>query len=323
MQELFLNPSLCASRLINDCSSQFSSNQELSKCWSSKVPIYMIDATWKLNQWEEIDSIANAFPSFVGVPNSEFIKQEQDHTLPSEPKKKSLGVFGPDTGLFVPNIGLALLSLMNKEALFVFQSKLNDIRSSVLGQLKAAMLANQQSAYQRAYANSIIPLHFIHDVHQFSQTIYEKLVQINATTSEDVFQCFEKLKAGWEARNRFVPLVASDHSSSLIQILDIQRALVKILQQHSMQISPINSDLYAVELFRYWAKGLATEIKCGHLDRAYANMLEATQIMMKKLPNDKHLFETLDQEERANFVLDTAKVYWCRRNDRGKRLIYN
>lgn len=325
MLELHLNPSLCASRLISDCSStsQLSTKTELSTLWSSKVPMYMIDATWKLNQWEEMDKISSAFHTFVGLPNSEFSKQEQNHSLPSQPKKKSCGSFGPETGVFVPNIGPVLLSLKNKEALFVFQSKLNDIRSSVLGHLKAAMLSNQQSAYQRAYSSSIVPLHLIHDVYQFSQTIYEKLIQNNATQDEDVFQCFENLKSGWEARNRFIPLVASGHSSNVIQIIDVQRALVKILQQHSMQISPSNSDLYAVELFRYWAKGLATEIKCGHLDRAYANMLEATQLMIQQLPNAKPVLESLDLEERANFVLDTAKVHWCRRNDRGKSLIYN
>ena len=329
MQELHLNPSLCASRLISDLSSRSqSSKSELPTLWSSKAPMYMIDATWKLNQWEEMDTVANAFHSFGGSSNSELSKLEQDRS--SQSKKKDSITFGADTGMseaVVPSIGTVLHSLKKEEALFVFQSKLGDIRSNVLGHLKAALLSNQSSAYQRAYYSSIIPLHLIHDVQQFSQTIYEKLIQNHSafqseqSSAEDIFQCFTKLKAGWEARNRFVPLIAVDHSNTINQIIDVQRSLVKILQQHSMRISPNNSDLYAIELFRYWAKGLATEIKCGNLDRAYANMLEATQLMTDLLRNkEQSLLDFLSSDERADFVLDSAKVHWCRRDERGKHL---
>lgn len=325
MQELHLNPSLCASRLISDLSSRSqSSKSELPTLWSSKAPMYMIDATWKLNQWEEMDTVANAFHSFGGSFNSELSKLEQDRS--SQSKKKDSITFGADTGMseaVVPSIGTVLHSLKKEEALFVFQSKLGDIRSNVLGHLKAALLSNQSSAYQRAYYSSIIPLHLIHDVQQFSQTIYEKLIQNHSafqseqSSAEDIFQCFTKLKAGWEARNRFVPLIAVDHSNTINQIIDVQRSLVKILQQHSMRISPNNSDLYAIELFRYWAKGLATEIKCGNLDRAYANMLEATQLMTDLLRNkEQSLLDFLSSDERADFVLDSAKVHWCRRDER-------
>src|SRR5699024_2238063 len=130
-----------------------------------------------------------------------------------------------------PNIGTVLYSLKKTEPLAVFQTKLADIQTAILGPLRAALLTNQQNAYQRAYVNSIIPIHFIHDVQQFSQTVYGLLLQesspgqSNSTTTnnnnnqeQELLKCFNELKASWETRNRLLPSGGSN-SNTLNQVL--------------------------------------------------------------------------------------------------------
>lgn len=100
---------------------------------------------------------------------------------------------------------------------------------------------------------------------------------------------------------------------------------MKILQEHVHRRRQLNgggesleqSDPYAVELFRYWAQAMSAALEAGQLDRAYANMLEAFTLSHQEIEKKNREF-LLGHGELAKFVMNSAKVHWCRRDERGE-----
>lgn len=214
--------------------------------WSSALPQVMIDSTWKLGNWDEMETIVSSSSnnSFIAGYDLES-NNSLANSAKSSPVKGDLGLGSNQrnapsltvldaTPYFASNIGHVLLSLQRGEGLFQVHQKLDDIRHLALAPLNAALLTNQKTAYQRTYQQSIVPLHLIHDVMLFEKMIFARLVEKQSASQgsgcnangdgaqqdmkdeEAILKAFSEMKRGWEARNRILPLSA--YSDSIMKV---------------------------------------------------------------------------------------------------------
>lgn len=263
---------------------------------------YQLEMAMELNKWDMLDDVGAAADR-VG--------------------RESLGsnysaTFG-STVAANQTFSRVLIGLYNQQPPIRLDDLINnEVKEAFVHPLTAAMLVNSETAYARAYSESIVPIHMLKDVEEFREylRIYIDCEQSPAPSPTgkmaEITEAFNRMLKLWRIRNRLIPQGSGDR----LRALATQKAMIALAQKKHQE-SFGGQYCLTMEYFRYLNDCVVNALAAGDLDLAYGNTLAALNLANEFQSNPGMVaagaFENdLNQMERTDYILGMAKVLWCR-----------
>ena len=259
--------------------------------WRSKITPFLVETTWKLSQWEELNKCLTDCPTDINATNMNM------------------------------NIGQLLSCIVRRDEQ-AFKNTLEKVRIKNMNHIAAVV--GESDAYHRSYKD-LGKLHMISDIEKAAMVFrqipqsdsdrFKKVVETNIEDTRqfegDFHQQIEKyLDILFSARNsRVLP-----SPRSLEPILALQRVLYSLDDKRSTifrdqsQVSDSmlgrNNDL-DMPLFQSWLDSAKIARKSGNLQRCYNCLLE-----IRNMKSD--LTAENDASLIADIVIEHAKYSWSK-----------
>ena len=246
--------------------------------WEPKLAPYIIEAVWRLGDWNYLNRLLDMYDV------------------------QALNSFGA-------GVGDLLLSMIQKKDLNEFEDKVFNLRTSLVGPIKAA--ATEISGYVRGH-KYLVDLHILHDMSH----IYNKLL---TELNEDICSIevlktkFDEVINTWDQR---IDLVRNTIKCQE-PILNAQRALFAVLSNRCSDLLPSIKK----EMFKSWLKSTKTSRKSGNIQRSYNCLLEMNKVR-DLLPMGEDSHTCLTDIENCEAIIETAKIQWNKNNNIGSFIIF-